>query len=142
MHRIAIVAIVLLASAMGLAQDDEAPWITLPLSVQGPSDLDDAQVERWVDAVNAWYAPARVRFAVDERRSLPDDWVLLRTTVTATASNGDSAVGGSMRSSFGRSGIPGLPQRHGGLPPAWGENRRGCSEAHTSPRRTIGRAAT
>ncbi len=79
MHRLVVLSLALLgASTLGLAQDDEEPWITLPLSVQGPTDLEDAQVEVWVDAVNHWYAPAHVRFAVDERRSLPDDWVLLR----------------------------------------------------------------
>ena len=56
----------LAASALGLAQDGEQPWITLPLSVHGPADLADDRVDEWVDAVNGWYAPARVRFAVDE----------------------------------------------------------------------------
>ncbi|MBO6938286.1 MAG: hypothetical protein JJ863_25175 [Deltaproteobacteria bacterium] len=79
MRPIAIVSLLLLgASGLGLAQDDDEPWLTLPLSVQGPPDLEDTQVDQWIDVVNGWYAPAHVRFVVDERRALPDDWLLLR----------------------------------------------------------------
>lgn len=78
-HRLLVFASLSLGvSAMGIAQDDSEPWLSLPLSVQGPADLADARVDEWVEAVNGWYAAARVRFVVDERRNLPDDWVLLR----------------------------------------------------------------